>query len=263
VIDSSISKKQWVSWLGVWGLKKNIASNEMSNIVRIQRKRKADDSKDTHFIVQGRVVAQENIDRWEKRQQNLDGSGSDGSSLMEIDRADMYSSSSSDSSITVIKEEEFDAAVRGFELAVLTQPTSGREEANCRLRAAARSGNVWLVQHLLNSGADVESFSESGTTALHAAAFYGHVAVADLLIKAGADVEASKTGDEVQVSYTVADMREVHCVRRPRLIHLATSRNHVDIVSLLLDNNARVDSVERLTEERRAREQRKCSCKVT
>jgi len=175
-------------------------------------------------------------------QQDLNDSGSDGSSLMEIDRADMYSSSSSDSSVTVIKEKEFDAAVRGFELAVLTQPTSGREEANCRLRAAARSGNVWLVQHLLNSGADVESFSESGTTALHAAAFYGHVAVADLLIKAGADVEASKTGDEVQVSYTVADMRKVHCVRRPRPIHLATSRSHIDIVSLLLDNNARVDS---------------------
>jgi len=68
VADSSISKKQWVSRLEVWGLKKNIASNEMSNIVRIQRKRKADDSKDTRFMVRGRVVAQENIDRWEKRQ---------------------------------------------------------------------------------------------------------------------------------------------------------------------------------------------------
>lgn len=50
-------------------MKKNVDSKEMSHIVRIQRKRKAEDNKDTRVVVRGRVVAQDNIDRWEKRQQ--------------------------------------------------------------------------------------------------------------------------------------------------------------------------------------------------
>jgi hypothetical protein len=40
----------------------------MSNMVRIQGKRKAQDDKDTRFKVRGRLVAQDNIDRWQKRQ---------------------------------------------------------------------------------------------------------------------------------------------------------------------------------------------------
>jgi hypothetical protein len=40
----------------------------MSNMIRIQQKRKADDDKNTRFMVRGRAVARENIDRWEKRQ---------------------------------------------------------------------------------------------------------------------------------------------------------------------------------------------------
>ncbi|KAK0705601.1 hypothetical protein B0H67DRAFT_387561 [Lasiosphaeris hirsuta] len=60
--------KQWISKLADWNLKKNISTEEMENIVRIQRKRKMQDDKDTHFTVRGRTVAQDNIDRWEKRQ---------------------------------------------------------------------------------------------------------------------------------------------------------------------------------------------------
>src|SRR5690349_3192204 len=61
------SKKQWVPKIGEWKLKKNISSTEMGHIVRIQQKRKIDDGKETRVIVRGRIVAQENIDRWGKR----------------------------------------------------------------------------------------------------------------------------------------------------------------------------------------------------
>jgi hypothetical protein len=66
--DNCFSKKQWVSKLGEWNLKKNVSSEEMANIVRIQQKRKVENEKETHFLVRGRTVAQENIDRWQKRQ---------------------------------------------------------------------------------------------------------------------------------------------------------------------------------------------------
>lgn len=62
------SKKQWVSKIGEWKFKKNISSTEMSHVIRIQQKRKAESDKGTRVMVRGRVVPQENIDRWEKRQ---------------------------------------------------------------------------------------------------------------------------------------------------------------------------------------------------
>lgn len=57
-----------MSQLLKWGLKKNVGSKEMANIVRIQQKRKAQYDKDTNFTVRGRHVSQDNIDRWQKRQ---------------------------------------------------------------------------------------------------------------------------------------------------------------------------------------------------
>jgi len=62
------SKKQWVSKIGEWKLKKNISTTEMAHVVRIQRKRKLESGKETRVIVRGRKVTQENIDCWEKRQ---------------------------------------------------------------------------------------------------------------------------------------------------------------------------------------------------
>ncbi|KAK0641816.1 ankyrin repeat-containing domain protein, partial [Cercophora newfieldiana] len=168
----------------------------------------------------------------------------DDASIMEVDQDPISSSGSSDSSITVIQAIQFSQAVQGFERVILTQPTSGQEETNHRLRAAARIGNVELVRHLLRFGAEIESRSDSGTTALHAAVFYGHVDVASLLISRGADVEAPTRGDEIQVPYTVADSRKLHNVRSPRPIHLATLRGHRHVIQLLLDKQARVDSAD-------------------
>lgn len=62
------SKKQWVSKLSQWGLKKNIGTKEMQKIGSIQQKRKLDDQKETRFTIRGRPVLQENIERWQKRQ---------------------------------------------------------------------------------------------------------------------------------------------------------------------------------------------------
>ncbi|KAK3349683.1 hypothetical protein B0T25DRAFT_570295 [Lasiosphaeria hispida] len=47
----SATKKQWISKLDQWKLKKNISTKEMQNLVRIQRKRKMEEDKDTNFSV--------------------------------------------------------------------------------------------------------------------------------------------------------------------------------------------------------------------
>ncbi|KAK0639905.1 ankyrin repeat-containing domain protein [Cercophora newfieldiana] len=69
----SATKKQWVSKLDQWKLKKNATAKEMQNMVRIQRKRRFEEDKDTRFNIRGRPVSQCNIDRWEKRQKGDSG----------------------------------------------------------------------------------------------------------------------------------------------------------------------------------------------
>jgi hypothetical protein len=140
---------------------------------------------------------------------------------------------------TNVQTSKFEYTVHGFERLAPTQLSSGQEEMNRRLRAAARNGSVCLVQRLLSAGVDI---SEPGTTALLAAALYEHVDVARLLIEAGTDVGSPKTGDKIQVFYTVADTRDIRAVTRPRPIHRVTLKGHLDTVRLLLDENAKSDS---------------------
>lgn len=54
----------------MWKFKKNVSSDQMKHITRIQRKRKAEEGKETRFTSRGRPVPAENIERWQKRQKS-------------------------------------------------------------------------------------------------------------------------------------------------------------------------------------------------
>ncbi|KAK8079809.1 Clr5 domain-containing protein [Apiospora hydei] len=56
--------KQYKTMLKEWNLLKNVPTNEMKAIVKIQTRRRP---KDTEFMVRGRVVPQNKIDRFVKR----------------------------------------------------------------------------------------------------------------------------------------------------------------------------------------------------
>ncbi len=62
--------------------------------------------------------------------------------------------------------------------------------ADDRLLAAARDGQVEIVESLLAKGADVNAARGDGLTALHLAAEGGHQAMAEALVAAGAAVDA-------------------------------------------------------------------------
>ena len=62
--------------------------------------------------------------------------------------------------------------------------------ADERLLAAARDGQVEIVESLLERGADVNAARGDGLTALHLAAEGGHQAMAEALVAAGAAVDA-------------------------------------------------------------------------
>ena len=84
---------------------------------------------------------------------------------------------------------------------------------------AALEGQRQWVQQLINSGADVSCYSDSGLTPLHSAAAKGHDDIARLLIASGADVNALSR-------------------RYGSPLTLAALNGHEDTVQLLLDHRA-------------------------
>ncbi len=97
------------------------------------------------------------------------------------------------------------------------------QSLNGRFLEAAATGEVALVDKLLNDGADIEARDgESRGTALIWAAFHGHREVVKLLIKRGADVNAASAGGLT-----------------PLL--LACVQGHISAVKLLLEGGANLD----------------------
>jgi ankyrin repeat protein len=73
----------------------------------------------------------------------------------------------------------------------LLEVVTGKKRA---FRDAAESGDLALVQQLVQQGQHVDSKSDYGSTALHKAALGGHIHVVEFLLAHGADVNARHTG---------------------------------------------------------------------
>ena len=74
------------------------------------------------------------------------------------------------------------AALRGnhFQVAELLHRSGADVDVRDRsedtpLREACRSGTLYIVQWLLNHGADVNALGYEGWAPLHSAAYYGHL----------------------------------------------------------------------------------------
>ncbi|KAL2609562.1 hypothetical protein R1flu_028135 [Riccia fluitans] len=94
------------------------------------------------------------------------------------------------------------------------------------LHIAAASGNVDMVEMLLEAGAIVDVVSKSGQTPLLEAVYMGHFEIVLSLLGRGASTEAKNS-----IGWTA--------------IHLAASWNHVDIVSLLIEKGAELEAADR------------------
>jgi ankyrin repeat protein len=98
----------------------------------------------------------------------------------------------------------------------------GNLEGRTALHYAASSGDIALVQLLLNRGADIKTEDSNGITALHIAAKEGNMAVMQLLLNHGADTEAkTNTGRTA--------------------LHYATDNGNKAVVQLLLERGADVE----------------------
>ncbi|KAM3720496.1 Ankyrin repeat and SAM domain-containing protein [Dirofilaria immitis] len=84
------------------------------------------------------------------------------------------------------------------------------------LQMAAATGNIGIVQYLLDRGADIEKSNQVGMTALHHAAKNGHVNIVRILVQRGANYQ--------KLTYLGASA-----------MTLAAGNGHTDVVKLLLD----------------------------
>ncbi|KAF5686819.1 CAMK kinase [Fusarium circinatum] len=98
------------------------------------------------------------------------------------------------------------------------------ESGRTPLYLSAAIGNVEMVRILCEGGAVIETTSESGGTPLQVAAMKGHTDVAELLLEKGADIEASDSYG----GYTS--------------LGFAASMNHSGVTRLLLDKGANVEA---------------------
>jgi len=70
------SERQYKTRITQWGLDKKVKHNEMKAIVRIERKRKVQEGKDTCFRVRKRPVDRKKIKRFIKDHPSVDESSS-------------------------------------------------------------------------------------------------------------------------------------------------------------------------------------------
>lgn len=117
------------------------------------------------------------------------------------------------------------------------------------LQAAAISGNVNIVEMLVQAGADINDIDSLGQTPLHRAAYYNHLPVVKFLINKGADVKGiDSEGHSPVLLAALMGHREIFAclfasatesitnsaVMKQRSLHLASRNGRTSIIEHLI-----------------------------
>ena len=133
-----------------------------------------------------------------------------------------------------------------------------QEINNCTtLYCAVQEKHADMVQVLIDAGADIEIKTDSGRSPLHVASIEGALATVKMLVKAGADVRATDAkgntclilaaccGHTDTVRYLVG-LPEVDLnhqkISNYTALHVAVSRKHADVVQVLIDAGADIET---------------------
>jgi ankyrin repeat protein len=96
--------------------------------------------------------------------------------------------------------------------------------ANISIHAAARIGDLVIVENLIQKGTDLNTKDASGRTALHYAVEKGHKDIVELLIANGANVNAKDKNNDTPA-------------------HIALGENKISMLTLLIEKGADLDSI--------------------
>ncbi|KUL84445.1 hypothetical protein ZTR_08805 [Talaromyces verruculosus] len=124
------------------------------------------------------------------------------------------------------------------------------------LQAAAVSGNVNIVEMLVEAGADINDIDRLGLRSLHHAAFHGHKAVVDFLLTKGASggaldykgrspmLLAARRGHTETFACLFKSSTESspsHTFIWQQLLHTASRYGHIGIIELLLARRSNLE----------------------
>lgn len=129
---------------------------------------------------------------------------------------------------------------------------AAQEELNRRLRAAARTGVVPMIERLVKAGAEVDALDPDmrfGNAAIHEAAAYNKVEAIKALKRLGADVNLkSQTGSVAMYTEDMPDREgdiaaDMEARRGPchgdTPLHYAAKHGHLQAVNALLELGAK------------------------
>ena len=128
--------------------------------------------------------------------------------------------------------------------------------AGSPLHEAAQSGQLEVIETLLEEGSDIEAHDRGGDTPLIAAALAGRAQAARLLIDRGAAI-TGRSGRGFTALHAAAYAGHLEIVRilldhgaaiddqdnvaRKTALHMAAEENHLEVAKLLLATGAQVD----------------------
>ena len=131
---------------------------------------------------------------------------------------------------------------------------------NTLLMTAAQLGQIYVAQHLLSCGADIEACNDMGQTALHMAVSHDHPEIAMLLLSRGAKVDVEDRAGSTPLHLLTGDDGDEHMVLRfhragadfqardkrgKTPLHYAAANGLTEKVQSLVNNKCDIDSTGR------------------
>lgn len=150
------------------------------------------------------------------------------------------------------EEIEMRGVIVGFDITITENAsnllsTEKDNDGNTPLHSACKNNYIEIVKLLLNSGVQVNEQNNDGFTALHYACENGNVEIVKSLLQAGANVKIRNNNGDDALNYVCAmwkrdiiDLFEQRGCNQQR--NITYKHNEKEIMNLLLDNGANIDS---------------------
>ncbi|AFM27771.1 ankyrin repeat domain-containing protein [Desulfomonile tiedjei] len=117
------------------------------------------------------------------------------------------------------------------------EPSLAGEAQNKKLLEATARGDLAVVEHVLDNGADIDVRNDAGYTALQVAVIKGHKDITALLVLRGAKIDAEPKGESYSRYLFNTPLR-----KQGTALHMACASGRMDLAEILINAGANVNA---------------------